>query len=85
MNKALLLKQIMHSYQVALEGLGNAIVTLVIPHTFLSNLFPGVPCYYFFQIHLECNEELQLLTPASDPYLGDEMEVVYHLDNGREE
>lgn len=74
----------MHSYQVALEGLGNAIVALVIPHTSVQPL-PGVPCYYFFQIHLECNEELQLLAPASEHYLGDEMEIVYHLDSGRDE
>lgn len=73
----------MHSYQIALEGLGHAIVTLVIPHTSLYNLFPGVPCY--IQIHLECNEELQLLTAASEHYLGDEMEIFYHLGNGRDE
>lgn len=67
--KEFLFKYSVYSYQIALEGLGNAVVTLVIHHTSLYNLFPGVPCYCFFQIHLECNEELQLLIPASEHYL----------------
>lgn len=62
----------MHSYQIALEGLSNAIFTLVVPHTSLYNPFPGVtfpdpPAY---------REEVQLLTPASEHHTGDESFII---------